>query len=189
MAAPRYENLKEIILDAAEEMLKEKNAAEISLAQIAEKAGVSKGTLYYYYKNKNLIFFDITDRYLSRQWEELILWTEDKSKDTSPHRLIKYIMERDIAGSALRIHLLEAALSGDEEIRTKLIERYSEFKALISQKIFERTDRVSADYLTWILLLTCDGIVVQNSLCNTEFDSSAFIEQSAQYIKQMEEMQ
>ena len=78
MAAPRYENLKEIILDAAEEMLKEKNAAEISLAQIAEKAGVSKGTLYYYYKNKNLIFFDITDRYLSRQWEELISWTEDK---------------------------------------------------------------------------------------------------------------
>lgn len=188
MAAPRNENIKNIILDVAEGLLEKKTYSEISLAQIAETAGVSKGTLYYYYKSKNAIFFDITDRYLSRQWDELITWTENKAKDTSPHRLIKHIMERNIAASDLRIHLLDEALLGDDEIRQKLIKRYSEFKELISSKIAERTDKVPADYLTWIMLLTCDGIIVQNSLNNPEFNAEQFIEQSAQFIKQMEEM-
>ena len=71
MAAQRPENINEIILDTAEELLKENSFSEVTLAKIAEKANISKGTLYYY-KSKNEILFAVTDRYLSRQWNELI---------------------------------------------------------------------------------------------------------------------
>ena len=49
MAAQRPENINEIILDTAEELLKVNSFSEVTLAKIAEKANISKGTLYYYY--------------------------------------------------------------------------------------------------------------------------------------------
>ena len=64
MAAQRPENINEIILDTAEELLKVNSFSEVTLAKIAEKANISKGTLYYYYKSKNEILFAVTDRYL-----------------------------------------------------------------------------------------------------------------------------
>ena len=88
MAAPRNDNVKEKILDAATGLLDTQTFADISLAEIAAAAGVSKGTLYYYYKNKTDILFDLTNRYLDRQWDELIAWTGNKDKDTSVHRLV-----------------------------------------------------------------------------------------------------
>lgn len=52
MAAQRPENINEIILDTAEELLKVNSFSEVTLAKIAEKANISKGTLYYYYKKQ-----------------------------------------------------------------------------------------------------------------------------------------
>ena len=62
MAAPRKDNVKEKILDATEALLKSKSLSDITLSEIAASAGVSKGTLYYHYKNKTDILFDITNR-------------------------------------------------------------------------------------------------------------------------------
>ena len=117
MAAPRNENIKTVILDETEKLLRRQTISDISLAQIAEASGISKGTLYYYYKNKNDILFDITDRYLDRQWEELIAWTENKEKDTSIHRLVRYVIERDVEASGMRFHLMDSALLCDEVMR------------------------------------------------------------------------
>ena len=61
MAAPRNDNVKEKILDAATGLLDTQTFADILLAEIAAAAGVSKGTLYYYYKNKTDILFDLTN--------------------------------------------------------------------------------------------------------------------------------
>lgn len=148
MAAPRKENIRQLILDATCELLKTQALADISLAEIAKAAGISKGTLYYHYKTKGEIFFDITDRYLDEQWEDLIRWTENKDKDTSLNRLVKYVVERNIASAGLRMHLLSEAQLGDEILRQRLITRYEEFQALISQKIAERTG-IPADFLTY----------------------------------------
>lgn len=185
MAAPRKDNVKLIILDATIKLLNDKALSDISLAEIATAAGISKGTLYYHYKTKTDILFDITDRYLNTQWDELISWTENKEKDTSVHRLVKYVVERNTASASIRIHLLNAAMLGDEDMRVKLIKRYREFEKLIAEKIAERADTVSADYLTWLILLASDGLMIQKVLNNESFDSESFIKQSAEYIKEL----
>ena len=80
MAAPRNDNVKEKILNATESLLQKKDLSDITLAEIATETGISKGTLYYYYKNKTDIYMDITSRYLDQQWEDFIAWTENKEK-------------------------------------------------------------------------------------------------------------
>ena len=184
MAAPRKENIKEKIIDATCELLRTNTLADISLADIAKAAGISKGTLYYHYKTKSDVFFDITDRYLSEQWEDFIRWTENRDKDTSLNRLVKYVVERNTVSAGLRMHLLSEAQLGNEALRQSLIARYRDFQRLISQKIAERTD-LPADFLTWLILLASDGIIVQEALGNGDFDRDAFVAEGIRYLQEM----
>ena len=187
MAAPKNEDVKNKILDATESLLREKNFNDLSLAQVASKAEISKGTLYYYYKSKNDIFFDLTDRYLLRQWNDFLLWTEDEHKDTSITRLIKYVVERNVKNAALRLQLYGEAQLGNEELKEKLSKRYDEFEHLISEKIAQRTN-LPADFLTWTILLISDGIIVQNAIGNKSFDSDAFITEAITHLTEMSEL-
>lgn len=185
MAAPRKENVKQVILDATCDLLKTRALADISLAEIASAAGISKGTLYYHYKTKSEIFFDITDRYLSEQWDDFIAWTENKDKDTSLNRLVKYVVERNIVSASLRMQLLSEAQLGDQLLREKLLHRYSQFQKLISQKIAERTD-IPADFLTWLILLLSDGIIVQEALQSEDFHREEFLTQGIRALRDLD---
>ena len=184
MAAPRKDNIKEKILQATTELLKTTALADISLAEIAAAAGISKGTLYYHYKTKNEVFLDITQRFLDEQWEDLIRWTENKEKDTSLNRLVRYVAERDIASAGLRLQLLAEAQLGNETLRQNLTTLYQKFQGLIRGKIAERT-ALPADFLTWLLLLVCDGIIVQESIGNAAFDREAFLTEGIRYLRKL----
>lgn len=183
MAAPRKDNVKELIIETTEELLKTKKLSDISLSEIAQCAGISKGTLYYHYKTKNDILFDITDKYLDQQLNDLLEWTRDASKDTSVHRLVKYVLERDISTAGMRLHFFYDAMLGNEKIREKLLNRYSEFAQVIAEKIKERTDRIPADYCAWLVLLLSDGLFIHQTLGNTQLDPAQFISQTEQFIK------
>lgn len=185
MAAPRKDNVKELIINATETLLVTQKLSEISLAQIASCAGISKGTLYYHYKNKNDILFDLTDKYLEQQWNDLIAWTENPQKDTSLHRLVQYVLERDVANVGMRLHFFYDAMLGNEAIREKLMNRYSEFAKLISTKIKERNDKIPAEYITWLILLASDGLFIHKTLQNEQLDTEQFIKQSGQFMKQL----
>ncbi len=182
LAAPRKENIRTLVLDTIEELLTKKQLSEISLAEIATAAGISKGTLYYHYKSKNEILFEITDRFLDQQWDDLIAWTTNPEKDTSLHRLVRYVIERDISAPAVRVQLLFDAMTGNEEIRQKLVERYTAFQKIIAEKIAERTNAVDSDYLSWLILLVSDGLFIQR-ITGGNVDTERFLGQTIDYLK------
>lgn len=183
MAAPRKDNVKDIIVETTAALLQTHSLDDVSLATIAKAAGISKGTLYYHYKTKEDILLDISDRYLERQWNDFILWTEDKSKDTSMHRLIKYVVERNVNSSGTRMHLIYNACIGNEAIREKLVERYTKFQKIISKKIEERIGKENADYIAWLLLIVSDGLIIQKELLNPHIDVGTFISQTDEFSK------
>lgn len=184
MAAPRKDNVTALILNAAETLLDHKKISDISLAEIARTAGISKGTLYYHYKTKNEVLCDLTDRYLEEQWNDLIIWSSDVSKDTSLNRLVKYVLERDISTVRMRLHFFYDAMLGNEEIRQKLLSWYTRFADLIGLKIEKRTNGLfSPQYLSWLLLLLSDGLFIHQTLGNENLDIENFIVQTAEYMK------
>lgn len=135
MAAPRTnDDVQRLILDAAEHLLTQKSLKEITLAEIAEDADVAKGTVYYYYKNKEDILFAVFDRYLADQWNQLNEWTSNTAKDTRLPRLIKYVLARDTDNTGLRLHFIFEAADGNEVLRQKLLARYLKFEKEIAKK-------------------------------------------------------
>ena len=82
MAAPHNDNIKDKILDGASQLLQERSFTEISIADIAESCGVSKGSVYYY-KSKDDLLYDIADRYIENAYCDLMSWVEDEKR--TPH--------------------------------------------------------------------------------------------------------
>ncbi|MBQ9495197.1 MAG: TetR/AcrR family transcriptional regulator [Treponema sp.] len=185
MAAPRNDDVNSLILKAAAKLLKEKSIAEISLAEIASEAKVSKGTIYYYYKNKNDILFAVMDSYLEMQWQDLLIWTNDASKDTSLPRLIKYVLERNTTGADMRLQFIHDAIGGSKTVRKKLLERYKKFETEIAKKIGERATDIPAEYFAWLLLMLSDGILIHKLIGNTHIDTAQFIKTTENYMRHL----
>ena len=59
-------NKREQILDAMQELMGSSNAQAISVSDIAQKAGIGKGSIYYYFSSKNDIIDAVIERSYSR---------------------------------------------------------------------------------------------------------------------------
>ncbi len=184
MAAPRKEDIRAMILDSTALLLKNTPFDAITLAGIAAAAGISKGTLYYYYNSKDDILFDVCDRELAGLAQDLAVWVGDAQKDTRAMRLVGYILERgtDSAMGNLRLYLIGAAVSGHEALRKKYIERYQQFCAIISKELAARLPQGDAEYLSWLLLTVLDGLLVQRRLDNPNFSAESFIAQTSALV-------
>ncbi|MEA5051708.1 MAG: TetR/AcrR family transcriptional regulator [Oscillospiraceae bacterium] len=180
MASPLYADTRDKILTAAAKILREKSFFEMTLADVAAKAGVSKGTLYYYYNNKNDILFDTADRYLEGLSRDLLSWVDNAEKDTSMPRLVRYVLSRGVFSETgnLRIYLISEAVSVDGGIREKLLSKYRYFKTILAGRIAERCPGADGEYLAWLLLTVMDGLIVQNQL-RSDMDAAGFIEKTA----------
>jgi AcrR family transcriptional regulator len=72
--APRpdvSEERKKQILDAATEVFNQKGFDRARMEDIVEKTGLSKGTLYWYFKSKSQIITAILDRIFQAEFDEL----------------------------------------------------------------------------------------------------------------------
>ena len=59
-------NKSEKILDALQQLMEEKNIQHISVSDIAAKAGIGKGSIYYYFSSKDAI----VDALIRRSYEK-----------------------------------------------------------------------------------------------------------------------
>lgn len=178
MAAPKNDNVKQQILNAAIALFQEQH--DVSLAEIAKAANVSKGTLFYHYRSKAEIYLDIGERYWNKLSDDLLAWVDNAEKDTSIPRLVRYTFIRGVfdESGALRLRLFVEAISGEEgvEIKARLNEQYTRFKNILKDRIVERLPGADGEQLAWLLLMLVDGLMVQSTLQNENIDLNAFIE-------------
>lgn len=90
----RKHNKKELILEAARELFKEKGYHAVTAEEISRRAGVGKGTIYQYFDHKQEIFKEMHDAYL-KQYRETVaaLILDENSFEENLRRVIHYHVE------------------------------------------------------------------------------------------------
>ena len=111
------------ILDVAAEVFSKNGYAHTQVDEIAKLAGLGKGTVYRYFKNKKQLFLSVGQRGMDRL-KDTILAEIEKEKDP-----IKRI-ER-----AIRTYL--AFFEANSNLARILMEEQSEFKKKVQKRYFE----------------------------------------------------
>ena len=185
MAAPRNDNIKEKILESASRLLQNRTFGDISIANIAKEAGVTKGSIYYYYNSKEDLLYDIADGYIELLFHDLMVWVEDESKDTSLPRLLHYALSRGVTdpGKSLRLHLTVDAIAGNERLREKLLARYRLFRNVLAEKLAERKPGGDSSFEAWQIIVTIDGLMLQSLLQNPDMDIEQYIDKTVKNLQ------
>ena len=76
------------ILDALQQLLEEKSIRHISVSEIAEKAGIGKGSIYYYYPSKDAI----VDALIRRSYEQPLLTAKSLAARTDTSSFTRMAM-------------------------------------------------------------------------------------------------
>lgn len=87
------EDTRTKILESAVQLFSKSNYHGVSMSEIAEGAGISKGTLYWYFDSKEDLFREITIKgmnYFNEQFER-IAETDQNSEEKIQH-LIKFVL-------------------------------------------------------------------------------------------------
>lgn len=143
------------ILNAAEDIFTQKGFDDARMEDIAEETGVSKGTLYLYFKSKNDLIFAILDRMFEREFKQFADIEKQPSSATETIWMITDMICKDIVGMirlipivyqflalAFRNKLVQAALKRYInyylDILTPIIQRginSGEFKAVDAREV------------------------------------------------------
>lgn len=169
------ENIKELILKETENLLQKKNFSDISLRDVAENCHISSGTIYYYYQNKSDIVYDIFSKRIDELYSELIVWIDNKEKDTSLHRIVKFVLLKGTGSPSLRINLLAECTNGNQVLKEKMISKYNSFNDSIYKRLEGEYGQEEAKFLSWLILILTDGAIVHKGLQNSSFDFEKFV--------------
>jgi AcrR family transcriptional regulator len=94
--APRGENV-EVMLNAAHDVLAEEGYRGFTLRKIAERSGVSLGTLTYHFKDRASLIDGICRRHVQRWQAALDKWGETEAHSESPEAYLKFLLARHLS--------------------------------------------------------------------------------------------
>jgi AcrR family transcriptional regulator len=159
---------KQQILEAARDAFIDQGITSTSLKEIARTAGVSTGTLFYYYASKSDLVFDVTNLHFDQLTHQLLDWVNSINSQSNMQKILPVVCET-IVGDQLRgkLHhyLIEEALTNNSSLRIKFIEKYTEWQTMIEQGIeISVPDKKKRREIAQLLLAVLDGLVMQTIL-------------------------
>ncbi len=173
------------ILDAAFRSFSRKGIVKTSIDDIAVEAGLTKGGVYWYFKDKREIYLSMVERHLQEdidKWKELV-----KNSDLSLESIIEfgtnYLRYSIPDKNHLFIHAeLFAGSFKDEVLREKLNKVHREYRDMLRrmlQKLFEKSSLSGSDFkvdnVSCLILACLEGIEHQY-WCSGDDDAGEFYE-------------
>ena len=164
----RQSNRKARIIDAASRLVVERGMEDVSLTAIARAAGISKGTLYYYYGTKAALVFDIAEKHVRDITDVIFELIETGGPQTNPEALIGLLFQKHKSNHIrmrLHLNLVGQAMNGNDDLK----KRYQETYAYWHARALEALSRLFPAYddretLAHLLITIIDGLNVQTML-------------------------
>lgn len=121
-------NKSEMILDALQQLMKEKDIKHISVSEIAGKAGIGKGSIYYYFPSKDAIF----DALIRRDYEQPLKTAKNLAANTNVSSYTRMAMLFQACRSSSAIFMNNRCLS-DESAQSLALLHQKHLNYLISE--------------------------------------------------------
>ncbi|MBN2511272.1 MAG: TetR/AcrR family transcriptional regulator [Spirochaetales bacterium] len=169
---------RKLILDTANTLFKKQGAQKTSLSDIAKKAGISKGTLYYYYTTKRELIYDIARDHMETITRALIRWLKDMSSEIEPMEILAHVYRTVVNASQrskLHLYLIEEAISGDKELMKRFRASYTKWNNLLSDgfaRILPKNKKDDIPALAALALTSITGSLIQHQLGNKQLPYS-----------------
>jgi AcrR family transcriptional regulator len=164
----RQSNRKARIIDAASRLVVERGMEDVSLTAIARAAGISKGTLYYYYATKAALVFDIAEKHVRDITDVIFELIETGGPQTNPEALIGLLFQKHKSNHIrmrLHLNLVGQAMNGNEDLKKRYQETYAYWHARALEalaRLFPAYD--DRETLAHLLITIIDGLNVQTML-------------------------
>lgn len=177
------------ILLVGRSLMAEKGIKETSLAEIAKAAGISKGTLFYYYASKNDLVYDILDQHFSAITNFSDEQYLQEAAYLEPAELLRIRFEQltnDQDINRLNFYLLQEGILGNQVINDRFIERYRTWRKSIgeaSAKVFGITDPETLANVGTIILAVIDGLTLQKLIEPNSVDMKKVTSQLVKMIE------
>jgi len=170
MAKKMKIDMRNEILKSVESLISVSGVNSISLKDIAKTCNISKGTLYYYYKTKDEIIFDVIVKHVQELHTEYLDWIERHQHDLTIERFLSVILYKGVKlfnRAKLHIFLVNECIKGNDVLRNKFNELWNKWHKILQvgiKKAF-KNDQESED-IAYLLMLIIDGLAIQEVLQN-----------------------
>jgi AcrR family transcriptional regulator len=182
------EQRKNEILDAALEVFSEVGLGEASVDDVVKRSGLSKGTLYWYFKSKDRLVGALMRRFFTRELERVRSLKEDIGPVRD--RLLRYVheivTEMKLMPRALTFEFYAVAIR-QKSIRKFMGQLYVQYceelaaviREGISQGEFRQTD---AGKLAAAMTGLCEGLILLWAINPEAFPFGDLLERSVKIV-------
>lgn len=158
---------REIILAAAEGLMAMKGIRDSSLAEIAEAAGISRGTLYYHYRSKEDLILDIAEGHMKSLTGKFVSLAESRA-DMGLSALLERLFSEILADetrSSLHLHIMHEVFEGSEAVRQRMDRSYGEWLSL-SESQLRRLGIAPRELedVSRLVIAAIDGLILQKKV-------------------------
>jgi len=171
---------REKIIEAAAKCFSERGYTKTTMDKIAEEAGVSKGTLYWYFKSKEELFVELKERQISKVLKQLEnLFAQKKAFNIKLMRAIStyfsYLVPEKREVARLNVEFLSEAPK-IPRLNRMLKRQYQRVLDLIRSTIEKAMERgelrkdIDPGTLSMILLAMLDGLELHWAVLGVDFD-------------------
>jgi AcrR family transcriptional regulator len=132
---------REALLDAAAEVFAERGFRDASVDEVAQRAGFSKGALYWHFAGKGELFMALLEERVDRPTREMIelLESAPPEQDMGPEASRRFV---DLLRSAPELLLLDheywAQAVRDPELRARYAERQAKLRTALGRALVTR---------------------------------------------------
>lgn len=169
-------DLKKKIIIESTRLFLQSGISETGVADIANAVGISKGTLYYHFKNKNAIIDAVATEYFIKVDMMFSTFLTDKRVIRNVKTLTKwllYTLNSNVEAEFMHYMLLSYSAVKYPELKCKFKDKYIEWTELISSCI-DRYKKTDDNYFYAKLVLSIiEGVAIRNviGMENEPFDS------------------
>lgn len=172
---------KKEILEAAIQVLARKGAANTKIQNIAEEAGIAKGTIYLYFKNKEEIFEDILQYHFQDKNQDLIqiLQSPEDPKVKLRTLLLALVSSNQKTTYPLGFYFEISAALLRSPSQKKYIQSITQSQmaitSLLIQMKLEGVDKIKAFELANGIISLLHGTIVLSTIDPTKFSVESVI--------------